>query len=510
MSLGRCPAQSDAFRCTRTFCEPRLSEVSIYRLLHDKAHELFPDDAFADLFAKRGRKSIPPQIVAVVMVLQRLEGLSDREAIDRFTFDLRWKYAAGDLDVEHPDFVHTVLVDMRARLRQSERPNRIFDAVVDLATSAGLVGHKRVLDSTPLYDAVATQDTVTLIRSAIRGLLKVCGTSLKAELRAVLKRDDTYSTPGKPACDWNDQEAREALIDALARDGHAALAVLHERVLALKVQQAGELLATVLGQDLEQTKEGVFRIAQKVARDRVISTIDPEARHGHKTTSRGFDGYKGHVSVDPDSEIITSTTVTAGNVADGAVAEELLAESLTSEDTRIEGYGDASYGTGEILDKIDPRIDPYFKVPAPSARKGHFSKEQFDVDLDAMTVRCPHGELVQIRRRTEGRYSADFGARCKECPLREQCTSSKSGRKICVTKHEPHLQRERERQKSPEWQEKYKATRPKVERKLAHMMRRRHGGRRARMRGAHRVGQDFALLAAATNLHRIAQLQTAE
>jgi hypothetical protein len=171
MSLGRSPDQEDAFHSSTNFCRERLSPTSIYALLHRESHRLFPDEAFADLFCDIGRASVPPRITAVVMVLQRLEGLSDREAVDRFSFDLRWKYAAGGLDFDHPGFVHTVLVDMRARLRRSERPNRIFESAVEVARGAGLIGRKRVLDSTPLYDAVATQDTVTLIRSAIRALL---------------------------------------------------------------------------------------------------------------------------------------------------------------------------------------------------------------------------------------------------------------------------------------------------------------------------------------------------
>jgi hypothetical protein len=120
--------------------------------------------------------------VAAVMVLQRLEGLSDRESVERFTSDLRWKYAAGGLPADAPGFVHTVIVDMRARLRRSERPNRIFDKALEVARNAGLGGRKRVLDSTPLYDAVATQETVTLLRSAIRcgiggGRSAACGTA---------------------------------------------------------------------------------------------------------------------------------------------------------------------------------------------------------------------------------------------------------------------------------------------------------------------------------------------
>jgi hypothetical protein len=249
--------------------------------------------------------------------------------------------------------------------------------VLDVAKKAGLVGRRRVMDSTPLYDAVATQDTVTMIRAAIRGLLRVADESLATGLRGVLKRDDDYVAAGKPACDWEDKPAREALVDALARDAYAVLGYLDGRDLRKDVQEAAELVATVVGQDLEQTADGTFRIARKVAKDRVISTVDPEARHGHKTSARGFDGYKGHISIDPDSEMITAAKVTAANVGDGCVAKELLHDvvpgprgddSATENDvdTRgsvdsptaptastadaapenkpIEAYGDASYG----------------------------------------------------------------------------------------------------------------------------------------------------------------------
>ena len=327
MSLGKTPATEDLFKSGRELCEQWLSGDSIYRILHREGCRLFADEAFADLFSERGRKSVPPQIVAVVMVLQRFEGLSDREAVDRCRFDLRWKYAAGGLDFDYSGFVHTVLVGMRARLRNSDRPDRIFEAVLEVAKKAGLVGRKRVLDSTALYDAVATQDTVTLIRSALRGMLAVAETSLAADLRRVLKRDDDYTAAGKPVCDWDDKEAREALVDALARDGHAVLLTLDGRKLSQEEQQAAELLATVLGQDLQEA-DGRFRIARGVAPDRVISTVDPEARHGHKTSARGFDGYKGHIAVDPDSEIITATDVTPGNAGDAQSAESLLDDML--------------------------------------------------------------------------------------------------------------------------------------------------------------------------------------
>ncbi|HEX4253186.1 MAG TPA: transposase [Pseudonocardia sp.] len=135
------------------FCERSLPENSIFRFLARERDRLFPDELFADLFRDRGRCSVPPSVVATVMVLQRLEGLSDREAVERFAFDARWRYAAGAGGYGAGGwerFAHTVLVDMRARLRVSKRPNRIFEVGLAAAHTAGLVGRRRVLDSTPL------------------------------------------------------------------------------------------------------------------------------------------------------------------------------------------------------------------------------------------------------------------------------------------------------------------------------------------------------------------------
>jgi transposase len=196
--------------------EAELPERSIYRLLHRERERLFPDELFANLYVQHGRRSVPPSILAVVMVLQRLEGCSDREAVDRFAYDLRWRYAAG-VDDEMPGFGHTVLVELRARLRASADPDRIFRVTTELARRVGLVGVRRVLDSAPLFDAVATCDTITLVRGGIRGLLRALPVELAAAVRAALVRDDDYQQPGKPVCDWDDPAAREELVDALFR-----------------------------------------------------------------------------------------------------------------------------------------------------------------------------------------------------------------------------------------------------------------------------------------------------
>ena len=292
MPLGRMERQGRLGNVAVARCEAELPERSIYRLLHRERDRLFPDELFADLYVHHGRRSVPPSILAVVMVLQRLEGASDREACDRFAYDLRWRYAAG-VDDEAGSFVHTVLVELRARLRTSADPDRIFRITTELARQAGLVGVRRVLDSAPLYDAVATQDTVTLLRGAIRGLLRACPAELAASVRAALARDDDYQAAGKPVCDWEDPAAREELVDALFRDGYRALGALRGHQLGPEVAQAAELLATVIGQDIEETADGRFVIVQGVAPDRVISVVDPRARHGHKSNARGLTATRG-------------------------------------------------------------------------------------------------------------------------------------------------------------------------------------------------------------------------
>ena len=510
MTLGQSPRQPDIFRSTAAYCEGRVKPDSIHALLHRECFSLFPDELFADLFTDVGRRSIPPMIVAVVMVLQRLEGLSDREAVDRFSFDVRWKYAAGGLDFDHPGFAHTVLVDMRARLARSERPDRIFEVTKGAARQAGLVGRRRVLDSTALYDAVTTMDTVSLLRSGVRGLLQAAG-SREPVLRALLRRDDDYAESGKPLCDWEDRTAREALVDALARDAAALLAALEGEILPEPLAQAAALLATLLGQDLETTPDGTFRIARRVAPDRVISTVDPDARHGHKTAARGFDGYKGHIAIDPDAEIVTATAVTPGNSGDAAVAPALLADDLVAAEVDpdvapLTVYADAAYGSGELLGTLETAgATIRVKVQPPVAPAGRFSKDDFAIDTGAGTVTCPAGVTVALRPRRDGAV-ATFGAACAACPLAARCTGSKQGRSISVGPLEAELVRARAAGRDPAWRNDHRANRPKVERRIAHLMRRRHGGRRARVRGRPRVDADFRLLAAAVNLARLAVL----
>ena len=510
MALGAAVLQ-ERFESPREILGDRLREGSIYRLLADEGDRLFGDDYFADLYKESawGRPTIPARVMATTMLLQAFEGLSDAEACDRLEVDLRWQAAAGvccGYEAFHP----TSLVGQRNRLRASARPRRLFEDTKVAAREAGaLKGRARVLDSTPLYDAVATQDTVTQLRAAIRKLLTVLDNSdpvLAGRVRAVLERDDDYATPGKPPCDWDDPTAREALVDELVHDALAVLVVLDGAELVTAAGDAADLLALVAGQDVAEGDDGVFRIVRGVAKDRIISTVDPEARHGHKSRNRRFDGYKAHLSVDPDSELIDEVVATPANAPDRDAVDDLLADHVEDEDKPIV-IGDSAYADGATRAHLDDEgFEVIAKCPPVRNSTGGFTKDHFDVNIDDNTVTCPAGHTVTIRMSSRGGGKASFKPHCKHCPLRDQCTPSHRGRTITIHPHEAVLQRARAEQSTPQWAANYRADRPLVERKISHFVRRAWGGRRARTRGLKRVRTDVDTRAAAINWARLAVL----
>jgi hypothetical protein len=509
MALGRASIQA-GFQDPREILGERLREGSLYRLLADHGPAMFGNDYFADLYSAsvKGQPTVPARVVATVMVLQAFEGLSDREACDRLEADLRWQAAAG-VDVGHRAFHPTVLVGMRNKLRASARPARLFEDTKTVARVTGAMkGRARVLDATAIYDAVATQDTVTQLRASIRRLLACldrAGLPLAAGVRGVLARDDEYATAGKPPCDWDDPAAREALVDELVKDALAALAALDGHQLPGAAADAAALLALVAGQDVEPGDDGVFRIARKTARDRVISIVDTQARHGHKSRARHFDGYKAHLSVDPDSELIDEVTATAANVPDRDAAGGLLAGHAVSGD-KPEVVGDSAYGDAATRASLEEQgFTVTAKCPPARNAAGRYSKGQFHIDLAHGTVTCPAGNTTAIAAAARG-SRASFAPWCGACPLRTACTASRRGRTITIHPREDVLQRARAQQADPAWQERYKTTRPVVERKISHFTRRAWGGRKARTRGLARITTDLYTRAGAINWARLAAL----
>jgi hypothetical protein len=392
-----------------------LKPGSVFAFLAAHRGRLFPPELFTDLFpTRRGRPSVPPEVVATVLVLQALHGLSDREAVEALTFDLRWKAACG-LAITDSGFDPSTLTYWRRRLAGSQRPERVFEVVAAVVAETGAVTGKtrRALDSTILDDAVARQDTVTQLIAAIRRVAREvpAATDIVAEVSARPGGHD-YARPGKPEIAWDDPAARDELVTALVGDALAVLAGIEARHpggagLEVKQVEAVALLALVAGQDVEPAEgsdgtDGRWRIARQVAPDRVISTVDPDTRHAHKSRERRQDGFKAHVVVEPDTGLITNTGLTKASGPDNSDATVGIAlldrdPSLASLDPDVgqagepvEVLADSAYGSGEALAALDDAghravIKPW---PLRPTVAGGFTLDDFTHDPTSNTVTC--------------------------------------------------------------------------------------------------------------------------
>src|SRR6266540_1049713 len=431
-------------------------EGSMFGFLAEHRRNLFPDKDFADLFPSgKGRRSLPGSVAASILTLQTLLDLSDAETAEAARCDLRWKVACG-MALDDKGFHPSTLTYWRRRLAASTRPHRINDAVRQVIEATGILRgrHRRAVDSTILADAVATQDTITQLIAAIRRVARVVPGA--AEQIAAVCIGHDYTQPGKPSIDWDDPAAKDALVSALVNDANALIAALAGAKLDEPAQQAVALLALVAGQDVEPAEDsdgtdGRWRIARKVAEDRVISTVDPDARHTRKSPEARRDGYRAHAVAEPDTGIITDEELTkaAGtDNCDPAVAERFLAADIAVSNDSTEG--------------IDDHTATY---------------QQASGDEDDQTVTCPAGNTRPI----SATRIATFGALCRDCPLRTRCTTSKTGRKIVLHERDDLLrQARRDWTTDPDLRDRYRRHRPNVERIIAQIATR--GGRRLKLR----------------------------
>lgn len=478
------------------FCNHLVDPGSVAAFLAKSRLQLFPDELFADLFPSRtGRPSVPADVVATVMVLQALEGLSDRDAIQQLRTNITWKVATG-LALDDPGFHPTVLTLWRNRLRTSSRPQRIFEAVREVVKATGVLASRprRALDSTVLDDAVIRQDTVTQLVAQIRVVRRLVPAAQELQLAA----HDYDGGRGKPACAWNDPADIDRVVTELVQDAQAVLEAVSDLPLQPEQADAVGLLALVAGQDVEPGDgEGTWRIAQRTAPDRIISVHDPESRHVHKTVHNYRDGFKGHIAVEPHTGLVTACEVTAGNVGDAQAAPDLLVH----EGPELEVLGDSAYGSGALRAHLVSRGNAAVIKPAPlvSAVPGGFTIDDFEVDLAAGQVRCPANHVVPI----SPTGSATFGSRCDACPLRERCTTAKRGRKVMIHPQHALLAAARRQAETPEFKEVYRNNRPLVERSLSWLVRR---GRRVAYRGVARNRIWWSHRAAAVNLRRLLAL----
>jgi len=491
---------------------------SVFAFLAEHRRELFPDSFIADLFPSRtGHPSLPADLVGSVLVLKELHDLSDAQTAEALKFDIRWKVACGR-SLTQMSFDPSTLVYWRRRIAASGCPDRVFDAVAEVIAQTGILRgrRKRCVDSTVFDDAVATQDTVTQLVAAMRKVARMVP-GAGAVIARVCTLD--YSAPGKPPIDWDDPAAKEKLVSDLVTDALAVLAGLAGPDAPQRDPAAADalgLLALVAGQDVEPAKgsdgtDGRWRIARKVAPDRVISTVDREARHTRKSKSKRRDGFRGHVAAEPETGLVTDCEMTMaagtgstdaengvkmagrdrfhGAGADGAAeagegradapdaspanAQESTAPGRHHAEPRdagpqdgagLEVYGDSAYGSGEARAAYrDAGHDTVIKPgPLRPAVPGGFTIDDFTVDEEHGTVTCPAG---QVRPMSPAR-TVTFGAACAGCPLRERCTTAKDGRSMTIHPHEGLLRAARTQARTGEFKRAY-PTRSSVERIIA-------------------------------------------
>jgi hypothetical protein len=461
---------------------------SMFAFLAAHRADVFPDADYADLFAPpgAGRPSLPATQMAAVLALQALHDYSDRETSEAVRFDVRWKVAIGAA-LDDPGFDSSSLAYWRRRLAKSVRPHRVNDAIRKIAEETGVLRgrRRRAVDSTILADAVATQDTVTQLVSAIRRVAREAPGA--AEQIAAVCTGHDYGRPGKPKIDWDDPQAKDALVSALVNDANALVAVLQGGDLDERAACALALLALLAGQDVEPAEgsdgtDGRWRIARKVAEDRVISTVDPDARHTRKSPEARRDGYRAHVAADPETGIITDEKLTGAagqRNSDPAVAAEFLAAEPRDGGGPLAWYGDSAYGTGELRAAVAAAGHRAVIKPKPvqPAVEGGFTIDDFTADAAAGTVTCPAG----ITRQVTAKNAVIFGAACRDCPLREKCTTAKDGRTLHLHEHDSLLRAARaDWAAGPGLREDYMAHRPNVERAIAQVATWR--GRRLKLR----------------------------
>jgi Transposase domain (DUF772)/Transposase DDE domain len=487
---------------------------SMFAFLAAHRAEVFPDADYADVFAPPGvgRPSLPATQMAAVLTLQALHDYSDRETAEAVRFDVRWKVATG-APLDDPGFDPSSLVYWRNRIARSTRPHRVNDAVKKVIEQTGVMKgrRRRAVDSTILADAVATQDTMTQLVSAMRRVgREVPGATEKI---ADVCTGHDYSKPGKPKIDWDDPAAREALVSALVTDACALVAALDADGLDERAASALALLALVAGQDVEPAegsdgRDGRWRIARKVAEDRVISTVDPGARHTRKSPEARRDGYRAHVAADPETGIITGeklTKATGTENSDAAVAAEFVAAEAAggaASGGQLAWYGDSAYGTGDLREAISNAghrgvIKPW---PLRPSVEGGFTPDDFTVNAAAATVTCPAG----ITRPITAGNAVIFGAACRDCALRERCTTAKDGRTLHLHEHDGLLRAARAAwAASPALRQDYMAHRPHVERAIAQVATWRGRRLKLRYRGAAKNNAWLKRRTAALNLRTL-------
>ena len=490
----------------------RVPEDSFYGRMGKVIDVLFRDEELGEMYClDNGRRSLPPSLMSGVVLLQFHDNVSDEEAVRRLLFDLCWKVALR-VPLDFAGFDSSSLSVFRKRLRQHGKERYAFDRMVEVGREAGFLPPKvqTLIDSTYMLGAGATEDTYTLIRHAMRKLLRAMGYHLPQQRKKLGKNLEPYlDRKYKPKIDWANPRSRKEHLQELVAQAHSVLELALEHTEDEEVRGLGWMLTKIIGDDISFDEKGQAEIAQGVAKDRIVSVTDPTLRHGRKSSSHQFDGDKLHLVEEPSTELLLNTGVGPGNEYDGKEFRPMIGGVEEHYDMKVVGSaGDGAYGSGDNRAECAGKgID--LIAPLAESHKG-IGKSQFHIDLENMQVTCPEGHTTSKwdwAKDQKGRKVRRFQFStegCLNCPRHQECVGErKRGRRIILHYHEAYLIAAREMQKTEAFKEAYRE-RSKVGRKIAELVS--HGLRQARYIGTEKAELQALWTGAVVNFKRLFKL----
>jgi IS5 family transposase len=515
-----------------------IRRAKLFVFLREQRHELFTDSFQAELArvykaSPLGQPPTPPAQLALATILQAYTGVSDDEVIEACVMDRRWQYVLDCLDCERAPFSKGTLVGFRQRLIAAELDRRLVERTIELAQQrAGFSPRalRAALDSSPLWGAGRVEDTYNLLGHALRKALGVIARQQGRGLAELAVEAGAACVGGAPSLkaaldlDWDDPTARTQALGVVLGALGAVEQWLPTGVGGRDAPAARASLATaqqVVAQDVTTSETGAPVLREGVAKDRRISVEDAQMRHGRKSRSRLFDGFKRHICHDLDTDLIRAVGVTAANVPEATVTDAILedlaeqgivlacqlpapvSESAAAmaggrESALAEMHIDRAYLSSRLVRDRPPELRIACKA-WPVHNGEHFPKTAFVLDWEQQTIRCPNDVVLPLRVGGTIHFPA---ATCTTCPLQARCTSSATGRSVSIHPDERLLAELRQRQLTPAGRAQLRE-RVAVEHDLAHIGH--WQGARARYRGLRKNRFELRRCAVVHNLHVIAR-----
>jgi hypothetical protein len=507
-------SRKEEFICKRLKRTGRL-----FAFLRRQRHRLFDEGFQAELLkmyadSPRGTPPLPPAMLAMVTLLQAYEHKSDAAAVEEAVFDARWQMVLGCLGSETPPFSQGVLVDFRRRLMAHDLDRRLLGRTIELASETGEFGAKQLkvaLDSAPLWGSGRVEDTFNLIGHAMEVIVTCAADILNVEPKVVHHRAELTllgqsSLKAALDIDWDDPLAQADALQRLMAEVQKLRAWLVTHLKSSlhqpKLKEALDLLEKIIQQDLEPDPDGggKLRIKRGVAVDRRISIADKDMRHGRKSKSRLFNGFKRHIVRDIERPFILAATVRPANEPEH-LAADILRPEVEALGPVVEFHIDRGYLASQWTAQLDMARIPVFAKPWAVRNGNRFPKTAFRIDLQSKRVTCPAGASTTISN-----DKASFGSVCSACTLRPQCTESTRGRTIAIHQQEAMLIRLRAQKTSSAGRARLR-NRTVIEHALAHVVRRQ--GHRARYLGIRKNTFDLRRCSAVENLHALDRLSAA-